>query len=291
MTSPHYSEPILKQGKQAVAVVTGSSSGFGLHTCIELARSGYLVVATMRNPQQSSRLLQEAETQGVKDRIDVQALDVTDTHSIASAAQYIQSAYGGVHVLVNNAGFAIGGFIEEISMDEWHAQLNTNFFGTVEVTRALLPYMRQQGSGTIINVSSISGRCAFPGYAPYAASKFAVEGFTESLRMEMLPYGIYAVLVEPGSYRTDIWSKGFNSISSSENSPYQSYLKHILQYSEKNAEKAPPPHEVARLIASIANDPKPRLRYTPGWSRAGMGLLRAMPWKWYERLIIWMLHR
>lgn len=114
------------------------------------------------------------------------ALDVTDEASIASAIQESLELAGRMDVLVNNAGFAVGGFVEEVSMEEWRRQLETNFFGLVAVTKAVLPHMRVQRSGLIINVSSVSGLSGFPGYGPYAASKFAVEGFSESLRQEML---------------------------------------------------------------------------------------------------------
>lgn len=274
-----------------IAVVTGTSSGFGLYTSVALASAGYDVVATMRNTAKQGKLLAEAQTCGVSAYIHVLSLDVTNQESIEAAFVHIREQYGRVNLLVNNAGYAAGGYVEEVDMDAWRAQLETNFFGTVAVTRAVLPIMREQGCGTIVNVSSISGRYAFPGYAPYAASKFAVEGFTEALRLEMLPFGVYAVLIEPGSYKTDIWEKGFSSIQIRENSPYSKLLQAVLQFSKRSSETAPPPQEVARHIVKIARTPRPKLRYFMSREATPLRLIRLLPWKWYERLVLWALRR
>ncbi|MFW5433425.1 SDR family oxidoreductase [Paenibacillus apiarius] len=274
-----------------IAVVTGTSSGFGLYTSVALASAGYDVVATMRNTAKQGKLLAEAQTSGVSERLHVLPLDVTNQESIEAAFEHIRLHCGKVDLLVNNAGYAAGGYVEEVDMDAWRAQLEANFFGTVAVTRAALPIMRKQGSGTIVNVSSISGRYAFPGYAPYAASKFAVEGFTEALRLEMLPFGVYAVLIEPGAYKTDIWGKGFSSIHIREDSPYSTPLQAVLQFSKRSSETAPPPQEVARHIVKIARTPRPKLRYFMGRGAAPLRLIRLLPWKWYERLVLWALRR
>ncbi|MDA5107593.1 SDR family oxidoreductase [Brevibacillus thermoruber] len=277
---------------RAVALVTGASSGFGLHTSVALAQAGFRVVAAMRSPEKRHDLLQTAETAGVRERIDVRRMDVTDHAGIVQTVEEIAAAYGRIDVLVNNAGFAAGGVVEEVEGDTWRAQMETNFFGTVAVTRAVLPHMRRQRRGKIINMSSVSGRTAFPGYAPYAASKFAVEGFTEALRLEVLPFGIHAVLIEPGAYKTEIWRKGFATIRMRENSPYQPMLKAVLRMSRRTAETAPPPQEVAAAVVKAALAPAPRLRYPLGRGTAAMSLLRSLlPWKWYERIVLWALHR
>ncbi|MGQ7279360.1 SDR family oxidoreductase [Brevibacillus thermoruber] len=277
---------------RAVALVTGASSGFGLHTSVALAQAGFRVVAAMRSPEKRHDLLQTAETAGVRERIDVRRMDVTDHAGIVQTVEEIAAAYGRIDVLVNNAGFAAGGVVEEVEGDTWRAQMETNFFGTVAVTRAVLPHMRRQRRGKIINMSSVSGRTAFPGYAPYAASKFAVEGFTEALRLEVLPFGIHAVLIEPGAYKTEIWRKGFATIRMRENSPYQPMLEAVLRMSRRTAETAPPPQEVAAAVVKAALAPAPRLRYPLGRGTAAMSLLRSLlPWKWYERIVLWALHR
>lgn len=277
---------------RAVALVTGASSGFGLHTSVALAQAGFRVVAAMRSPEKRHDLLQTAETAGVRERIDVRRMDVTDHAGIVQTVEEIAAAYGRIDVLVNNAGFAAGGVVEEVDGDTWRAQMETNFFGTVAVTRAVLPHMRRQRRGKIINMSSVSGRTAFPGYAPYAASKFAVEGFTEALRLEVLPFGIHAVLIEPGAYKTEIWRKGFATIRMREDSPYQPMLEAVLRMSRRTAETAPPPQEVAAAVVKAALAPAPRLRYPLGRGTAAMSLLRSLlPWKWYERIVLWALHR
>jgi NAD(P)-dependent dehydrogenase (short-subunit alcohol dehydrogenase family) len=281
-----------KQETRAVALVTGASSGFGLQASVALARAGFRVVAAMRSPEKRHDLLQTAEAAGVRERIDVRRMDVTDHAGIVQTVEEIAATYGRIDVLVNNAGFAAGGVVEEVDGDTWRAQMETNFFGTVAVTRAVLPHMRRQRRGKIINMSSVSGRTAFPGYAPYAASKFAVEGFTEALRLEVLPFGIHAVLIEPGAYKTEIWRKGFETISMRENSPYRHTLEAVLRFSRRTAETAPPPQEVAAAVVKVALAPAPRLRYPLGRGTAAMSLLRSLlPWKWYERMVLWALHR
>ncbi|GAA3324660.1 hypothetical protein GCM10020331_053430 [Ectobacillus funiculus] len=146
------------------------------------------------------------------DRIHIIQLDVTDSSAAAAVITDIIRCYGQIDLLVNNAGYAAGGFTEELAAEQWRQQFEVNFFGLVTVTKAVLPSMRERRSGKIINISSISGRIGFPSMGPYVSSKFAVEGFSESLRLEMLRYGVYVVLIEPGSYRTDIWSKGLESV-------------------------------------------------------------------------------
>ena len=197
-------------------------------------------------------LSNRAEEAGVTERIHYLQLDVTDSESVISAVDTVFEQYGHIDVLVNNAGFAVGGFIEEVPMEEWRRQMETNLFGLISVTRAVLPVMREQKRGLIVNLSSVSGLSGFPGYAPYAASKFAVEGFTESLRHEMSSFGIRVVLVEPGAYRTPIWNKGLGEIHQNESSPYKHKLDAVLRYSKHASETAPDPQEVADLIGRIA---------------------------------------
>lgn len=144
------------------AIVTGTSSGFGLSTAIELARKGFTVIAVMRNSHKSSGLLEEARKHGVQSRIIVFELDVTDENSILAFQTRVLDEFGKVDVLINNAGYAGAGFVEEISMDEYRRQFETNVFGVIAVTKAFLPVMRKNRHGYIINVSSISGKVAFP---------------------------------------------------------------------------------------------------------------------------------
>jgi NAD(P)-dependent dehydrogenase (short-subunit alcohol dehydrogenase family) len=193
--------------REKVAVITGCSSGIGLLTAVELASRGYRVVATMRNLDRRGRLDQASAQANVAGKIDIRQLDVTNHETISSVVTSIINDYGRIDVLVNNAGFPLAGFAEDIQLSELREQFETNFFGHVAVTKAVLPTMRSQGSGHIIMVSSVSGRTGQPSLSSYASSKFALEGWTESLRMEMFSLGIRVVLIEPGAYDTDIWER------------------------------------------------------------------------------------
>ncbi|GGF95498.1 SDR family oxidoreductase [Paenibacillus abyssi] len=274
-----------------IAMITGASSGFGLQTAIALAKNGFIVAATMRDTQKRDKLLATAVEADVTDLIHCLKLDVTDHEAVRTVVQSIIEAHGTIDVLVNNAGMAVGGFVEDVTMEEWRRQMETNLFGVVAVTQAVLPFMRKRKKGLIINISSLSGRVGFPGYAPYAASKYALEGLSEALRHEMLPHGVKVVLVEPGAYRTEIWQKGFDSIPLHPSSPYYEQLSSVLAYSRKAAATAPDPQEVAETIVRIANHPAPKLRYPMGrgarlslWSKA------LLPWRTFERVIAKLLH-
>lgn len=269
-----------------VALITGASSGFGLLTAVALAKQGYQVAATMRDPGKAGDLLELARKEQVADAVLPLRLDVTDHESIRQAVEEVMARFRRIDLLVNNAGFAVGGYIEELSLEDWRQQMETNFFGVVVMTKAVLPQMRERGSGCIINVGSVSGRVGFPGYGPYAASKFAVEGYSESLRHEMSPYGVRVVLVEPGAFRTAIWHKGLARIVSHENSPYRERLEAVLRYSRMAGQKAPDPEQVANLIARIAAKRSPRLRYPVGQgARAMLWGKERLPWKWLEWIV------
>lgn len=271
---------------ERIALVTGTSSGFGLLTAVKLARLGYRVIATMRNTENKGPLMDAAARDGVAPLVEVMRLDVTDSESIGIVVSDVLDRYGTIDVLVNNAGFALGGFVEELTMDDWRLQMETNFFGLVAVTKAVLPAMRSRRSGTIVNIGSVSGRIGFPGYAPYAASKFAVEGFSESLRHEMAPMGVKVVIVEPGAYLTPIWSKGLAHIRTSSDSPYTKRLQAVLKYSERAVAAAPDPQEVADLVGRLVLSGSPRLRYTLGkGSRLTLWGKALLPWKWFEGAI------
>lgn len=270
-----------------VAIVTGCSSGFGLLSAIELAKNGFHVVATMRDLSRNARLLQSAKEAGVEKLIDVRRLDVTEFDYVFTAVPNIICDYGRVDLLVNNAGYALAGFAEDIQLEELRGQLETNFFGQVAMTKAVLPSMRAQRSGHIIMVSSISGLASNPLTSSYSASKFALEGWSEALRIELLSLGIRVVLVEPGAFDTDIWDKNvrLGKTTNTDASPNRDRSRRFANVVKTKIKKADP-MEVARLIVRIANDPNPELRYLIGrdarwryWAR------RILPWKRYERLI------
>jgi NAD(P)-dependent dehydrogenase (short-subunit alcohol dehydrogenase family) len=271
------------------AIVTGTSSGFGLSTAIELARKDFTVIAAMRNSHKSSGLLEEARKHGVQSRIIVFELDVTDENSILAFQTRVLDEFGKVDVLINNAGYAGAGFVEEISMDEYRRQFETNVFGVIAVTKAFLPVMRKNRHGCIINVSSISGKVAFPGLSPYIASKYALEGWSESLRLEMQPFGVKVILIEPGSYKTNIWSSGKQvAVKSLESdSPYQEYMESIERYIANGENSFGDPLDVAKKIAQITSMDTPDIRYPIGRGvKATILVKNLLPWRIWEKIII-----
>ncbi len=272
---------------ERIALVTGASSGFGLLISAALAVKGCRVVATMRDPNRREALVREADRLGVADRLEIVRLDVTDAASIETAVSHTLERHGRIDVLVNNAGYAVGGFVEEVPLEAWRAQMETNFMGVVAMTQAVLPAMRRQREGTVIHIGSVSGRVGLPGYGAYAASKFAVEGFSESLRHEVAPCGIRVYLVEPGAYRTPIWDKGFAAIHVKPDSPYERRLASVLGFARKSAESAPHPQEVAELVARLAVSGRMRtLRHPIGrGARSLVAAARFIPWRWIETAI------
>lgn len=272
-----------------IAVVTGASSGFGLLTSIKLAKEGFRVLATMRDIQKRDTLIKKAEEMGLKDRVEIYELDVTSENSITKWKQFMEEEKGRVDVLVNNAGYAGAGFSEEVSVAEYRAQFETNVFGVMAVTQAILPLMRRQMSGKIINVSSISGRVGFPGLSPYIASKHALEGYSESLRLELKPFGIDVILIEPGSYQTNIWTTGKKIAEKSldKDSPYYETMKKMESYLEKSSSNYGDPKEVAKLIVKLAKQDKVGLRYPVGKGvKLTMRLKQWLPWRIWESILL-----
>ena len=268
------------------ALITGSSSGLGLLTSIELAKAGFRVVATMRDLGRRERLDQAAAAAGVASQLDIRALDVTDFDALPAFVDSIVRDDGRLDVLVNNAGFAVAGFAEDIKLEELRQQFETNFFGAVALTKAALPTMRRQRSGHIIMVSSIAGLHGSATVSSYSASKHALEGWSESLRLEINALGIKVVLVEPGAFQTDIWTRGavMGENSTKETSP--NIQRSLRMRDRVQALPKRDPIEVARLIATIAQDPNPKLRYLVGRdAKIQLALKRILPWKWHEKLV------
>ena len=269
-----------------IALITGSSSGFGLLTSIELARAGFRVVATMRDLGRRERLDQAAAAAGLAAQLDIRALDVTNFDALPAFVDAVVRDHGRLDVLLNNAGFAMAGFAEDIKLEELRRQFETNFFGAVAMTKAALPAMRRQRSGHIIMVSSIGGLQGSVTVSSYSASKHAIEGWSESLRLEINSLGIKVVLVEPGAFQTDIWTRGavMGANAIKETSPN---IQRILRMRDRiQALPKRDPIEVARVIASIAQDPNPKLRYLVGRdARVQLALKRILPWTWYEKLV------
>lgn len=274
--------------QKKIAVVTGSSSGIGLATTVELALNGFRVVATMRDLGRSGKLEDAAEKAGVRDRLDLRRVDITETDSLADAVNGIVRDHGGIDLLVNNAGFSTGGFAEDMTLAELRHQMETNFFGNVAMTKAVLPTMRKQRSGHIIQISSIGGRASAPLLSSYNASKFALEGWSESLSIEVHSLGIRVVLIEPGDYDTDIWQRNLviGKQAFDPSSPNKVRSQRFAEFVKSRAPKRRDPREVAQLIVRVANDPNPKLRYLIGPDAKMQMWLRALlPWRRYERVV------
>lgn len=274
--------------QEKIAVVTGSSSGIGLVTCVELARNGYRIVATMRDMGRSGRLEEATQKAGVRDRLDMRRLDITETDTIAGAVEAIIRDHGRIDVLVNNAGFSSAGFAEDILLHELRHQMETNFFGNVAMTKAVLPVMRTQRSGHIIQVSSIVGRAPVPLLSSYSASKFALEGWSEALRVEVHSLGIRVVLIEPGDYATDIWTRNvvIGKQAAHPSSPNRERSLRFVEFIKTRAPKRRDPREVAQLIVRVANDSNPKLRYLIGPdAKLHLRFRALMPWRRYERIV------
>ncbi len=274
--------------EEKIAVVTGSSSGIGLLTAVELALNGYRVVATMRNLENRGRLDEAAQKAGVHDRLDLRRLDITEFDSMPGAVEAIVRDHGRIDVLVNNAGFSVAGFAEDMTLGELRHQLETNFFGNVAMTKAVLPVMRAQKSGHIITVTSIAGLLGQPMLSAYCASKYALEGWSESLRIETHSLGIRVLLVEPGSYDTDIWERNVVIAKGSLDpaSPNKERSQRFAEFIKQSAKHRRDARDVAKLIVRIAQDPNPKLRYLIGSdAKVQIWLKRIVPWRRYERIV------
>jgi len=246
-----------------VAVVTGSSSGIGHETALTLARNGYTTYATMRNTSKATEIQSIASKENLP--IIVKQLDVTKDESVRNAIQQIASEAGRIDVVVNNAGYGLTGAFEDLSIEEIKAQYETNFFGVIRVTQAVLPIMRKQRSGKIINISSGAGRLGYPGGSAYVSTKFALEGLSESMSYELEPFGIRVVLVEPGVIRTN-FSSGMVLAKKAQdpNSPYSQMMQRMgttLQQLEQNGSDV---DLVASIVLKAATSANPELRYLAG---------------------------
>ena len=245
---------------QKVAIVTGSSSGNGL-TSLLLAKNGFYTYATMRNTDKSTRIKEIAKNDGLP--LEVLQLDVTDDKSIADDIEIIDNRHRRIDVLVNNAGYEHHGAVEELSMDEIKTQFETNFFGAVRVTKAVLPTMRKQRSGAIVNVSSIGGIIGVPLNSAYVGSKFALEGFSESIKYELEGFGIKVILIEPGAVNTNFLDNAKQAQTTmNPDSPYAEFSKKISEgVRESFKSSSSSPKQVAEVILSAIKSEKPNTSF------------------------------
>lgn len=232
-------------------LITGASTGIGRATALFFAERGWNVVATMRTPEKADARLKQPN-------VHIVALDVTDDDSIVSALTAAQNRFGRIDVLLNNAGYGLGGALEAMSPEQIDKQLRTNVYGLIRVTQHVIPVMRTQGAGVILNVASIGGRMAFPYFSLYHATKFAVEGFSESLRYELTRYNIRVKVIEPGGTNTDF---GTRSLVVATNDVYRQATDKAISAIEKFIKYMPGPEAIAKVIYRAATDKSHRLRY------------------------------
>ena len=211
--------------KPKVVLITGASSGIGQACARHLARRGYQVFGTSRRPQA-----------GAEEPFEMIPMDVTDEDSVRQGVATVLARAGRLDAVVNNAGFGFGGAVEDTSIDEAQELFETNFFGTLRVCRAVLPHMRERRAGTIVNVSSLAGLIAQPFVGMYCATKFAIEGVTEALRMEVRPFGIHVVMIEPGDTRTGFTANRRPTQASQAASPYADSMQRVLAVIERDEE-------------------------------------------------------
>jgi NAD(P)-dependent dehydrogenase (short-subunit alcohol dehydrogenase family) len=263
---------------QRVVVVTGASAGIGKACAQHLAVAGYRVFGAQRR----------TVVDGVSDGVEMVALDVNDDASVNAAIAAIHERAGRIDAVVNNAGISIMGAVEDMSIEEAKAQLETNFFGVLRVCRAVLPIMRAQGSGTIINISSLAGIVGLPFSGLYSASKFALEGVSESLRLETRRLGIKVVLVEPGDFNSEMSSVRQTAAAANASSPYGEAFERAKTRQDTDEANAPTPEPIAHLIERILQTPEPRLRYSVGMlsQRIVVPLKRLLPQRLFEAALI-----
>jgi len=247
---------------EKVAIVTGSSSGIGFETSLALAKEGYFTYATMRDTTKSGKIKEIAQKENLK--INILELDVDDENSVKAAIAQILDQKQRIDVLVNNAGWGLWGCVEDVSVDEFKEQFETNFFSIIRLIQEVAPTMRKQGSGTIINVSSVVGRIGFPASPAYISSKFALEGLSESLRFEFAPFGIDVIIIEPGVIKTNFMKNMKMAKKSELDTVYKDITTKVVSGVKMMAEMGTPPKEVANTIVKAIKDKKPLPRYIVG---------------------------
>jgi short-subunit dehydrogenase len=255
----------MPEGK-AVAVVTGSSSGIGLETSLTLARNGFHTYATMRKLEEGSRQITDiAKNENLP--LQVIQLDVNNEKSVMDAINIIVKENGRIDALINNAGYALVGALEETSMEEIKAQFETNFFGAIRAMQAVIPIMRKQRSGKILTITSMGGRVAIPLDPIYHGTKFALEGLSESIQYELEPFGIRVILIEPGAVGSNFWKNlkmATKALSDPNNSPYRHMEDNMSEAFKQMVQNTIHPSEVAKVILQAVTLDSPDFRYVVG---------------------------
>jgi NAD(P)-dependent dehydrogenase (short-subunit alcohol dehydrogenase family) len=265
-----------RDSQEKVAVITGSSSGIGFETSLLLARKGFYTYATMRNLNKSQKIKDIAEKENLP--LYVLQLDVTNDKSVKDTINQIQDEKARIDVLVNNAGYDVMGAVEDLSIDEFKSQFETNFFGVIRVTKEVIPIMRNQGGGNIINISSVGGRIGIPLNTAYISSKFAVEGLSESMRYELEQFGIDVIIIEPGAVKSnffenaDVKVNNNNTTNSTKTSLYSQLTQKIIKGFEPILESSSSslPSDVAKVIYQAIESTNRQVRYLVGKDAASI---------------------
>ncbi len=259
-------------------LITGASSGIGKETAKLFQAKGWNVIATMRKPQEEKELVQ-------LEHIKVLPCDVTDRDSIKAAVSEGIKSFGRIDAVVNNAGFYTLGTLEAATHAQIERQIDTNLSGLIAVTKEIIPHFRQQKSGTIINLSSIAGMISIPLQSLYHATKWGVEGFSESLRYELRPFHIHVRIIEPGVINTDFYHRSMTVTQDNTLTAYEPYSEKVIKNILKNGEKGSDPAEVAKTIYKAAVDQSSKLRYPTGYSKGMISLRKMLPLRFYTSII------
>ena len=251
---------------EKVTVITGTSSGIGFETALAFAREGYYTYATMRDTSKGDKIKEISQKENLK--IEVLELDVDKEDSVKIAIKQILDQKQRIDVLVNNAGWGIWGCVEDVSIDEFKALFETNFFGIIRLIQEVGPTMREKGSGTIVNISSYAGRIGFPVSPAYSSSKFAMEGLSESLRLEMAPFGVNVIIIEPGIVDTNFFKPMKMAKKSESDITYKDVTDKIILRITSKAKLGIHPKEVAKIILEAVKSDKPLPRYSVGGDAA-----------------------
>ena len=247
---------------EKVALVTGCSSGIGLETALALARDGFYTFATMRDLTKTEKIEEAIKKENLN--VEILELDVDNKESASTAIEAILGKKQRIDVLVNNAGYGMWGTVEDLSVDEFKEQFETNFFSIVRLIQKVAPTMRKQGSGDIVNISSVAGRIGFPVSTAYISSKFALEGFSESLRYELQPFGINVIIIEPGVIKTNFFDSMRTAKKADNDDTYKDITSKVISGVEMMAEMGTPPKEVANAIINSIKEENPLPRYVVG---------------------------
>jgi len=251
-----------KRNMEKIAVVTGSSSGIGFETSFALAREGYFTYGTMRDLKKAAEIQKIANEESLS--LKVLELDVDNEESTENAINTIVQEKDRIDVLVNNAGWGLWGTAEDVSLEEFRAQFETNFFSVVRMIQKVAPTMRKQGSGNIVNISSVAGRIGFPVSTAYISSKFALEGLSESLRYELGQFGVNVIIIEPGVIKTNFFDSMKTAKKADEGETYRDITLKVMTGVKMMAEMGTPPKEVAQVIINSIKEEKPLPRYIVG---------------------------